>query len=41
MDGACVANEPLEENAMIATTSELLRKYDVPGPRYTSYPSDP
>ncbi|HUE83046.1 MAG TPA: hypothetical protein VMM84_13105 [Pyrinomonadaceae bacterium] len=24
---------------MIATTSELLRKYDVPGPRYTSYPT--
>jgi oxygen-independent coproporphyrinogen-3 oxidase len=24
---------------MIATTSELLKKYDVPGPRYTSYPT--
>lgn len=24
---------------MIATTAELLRKYDVPGPRYTSYPT--
>jgi oxygen-independent coproporphyrinogen III oxidase len=24
---------------MIATTTELLRKYDVPGPRYTSYPT--
>lgn len=24
---------------MIATDSELLRKYDVPGPRYTSYPT--
>jgi oxygen-independent coproporphyrinogen-3 oxidase len=39
MGGTCIANEPLKENAMIATTSELLRKYDVPGPRYTSYPS--
>ena len=24
---------------MIATTSDLLKKYDVPGPRYTSYPT--
>jgi oxygen-independent coproporphyrinogen-3 oxidase len=24
---------------MIATTNELLQKYDVPGPRYTSYPT--
>ncbi len=24
---------------VIATASELLRKYDVPGPRYTSYPT--
>lgn len=24
---------------MIATASELLKKYDVPGPRYTSYPT--
>ena len=24
---------------MIAATSELLKKYDVPGPRYTSYPT--
>jgi len=24
---------------MIATTKELLKKYDVPGPRYTSYPT--
>jgi hypothetical protein len=24
---------------MIATTNELLKKYDVPGPRYTSYPT--
>lgn len=39
MGGICIANKPLNENAMIATTSELLRKYDVPGPRYTSYPT--
>ena len=26
-------------NSMVATTSELLKKYDVPGPRYTSYPT--
>jgi oxygen-independent coproporphyrinogen-3 oxidase len=25
--------------AAITTTSELLKKYDVPGPRYTSYPT--
>src|ERR1043165_7884136 len=24
---------------MIATASDLLKKYDVPGPRYTSYPT--
>src|SRR5688572_3298668 len=24
---------------MITTASELLKKYDVPGPRYTSYPT--
>src|SRR3982750_552301 len=24
---------------MIATATELLKKYDVPGPRYTSYPT--
>ena len=24
---------------MIATTNDLLKKYDVPGPRYTSYPT--
>ena len=26
-------------NPRIATASELLKKYDVPGPRYTSYPT--
>ena len=25
----------------IQTTNELLKKYDVPGPRYTSYPTVP
>ena len=27
------------QNVMIAKTTELLKKYDVPGPRYTSYPT--
>ena len=26
---------------MTSTTLELLRKYSVPGPRYTSYPTAP
>ena len=29
----------LEAPAMIALTPELLRRFDVPGPRYTSYPT--
>lgn len=39
MRATCIANEALKEDAMTSTTSELLRKYDVPGPRYTSYPT--
>ena len=39
MSATLIANGPVKEQAKIATTSELLRKYDVPGPRYTSYPT--
>src|SRR4051794_13487407 len=31
--------EGFEGEKMIATALELLKKYDVPGPRYTSYPT--
>ena len=33
MTTACTQDE------VVGTTSQLLRKYDVPGPRYTSYPT--
>jgi oxygen-independent coproporphyrinogen III oxidase len=39
MYATSVANEAPQEDAMIAPASKLLRKYDVPGPRYTSYPT--
>src|SRR6266498_5998754 len=39
MHAISTANEAPPEDATFATTSELLRKYDVPGPRYTSYPT--
>ena len=39
MSATVIANESLAEAARPGTTSDLLRKYDVPGPRYTSYPT--
>ncbi|MGH9928109.1 MAG: hypothetical protein ACREA9_02665, partial [Pyrinomonadaceae bacterium] len=33
------ANQLQGDMTVIATASELLQKYDVPGPRYTSYPT--
>ena len=32
-----VTTEPLDAQALL--TEELLRKFDTPGPRYTSYPT--
>jgi oxygen-independent coproporphyrinogen-3 oxidase len=34
-----IPKQSLQEQAAFSTASELLRKYDVPGPRYTSYPT--
>ena len=36
---ACTPTESKMEHSLTVPTSELLRKYDVPGPRYTSYPT--
>ena len=37
--GAGEITRGVEGEKMIATATELLKKYDVPGPRYTSYPT--
>lgn len=39
MSSTLIANDPITAAARIASPSALLRKYDVPGPRYTSYPT--
>jgi hypothetical protein len=36
---AARAAEPGAERATPPTTAELLKRYDKPGPRYTSYPT--
>ncbi|MGH9871202.1 MAG: oxygen-independent coproporphyrinogen III oxidase [Pyrinomonadaceae bacterium] len=39
MSATLIAKQSLTEAPKTLSTSELLRKYDVPGPRYTSYPT--
>jgi oxygen-independent coproporphyrinogen-3 oxidase len=39
LSATLIVKELLKEDTRSVSTSELLRKYDVPGPRYTSYPT--
>jgi oxygen-independent coproporphyrinogen III oxidase len=39
LSATLIANESVKGDAKTGRSSNLLRKYDVPGPRYTSYPT--
>lgn len=39
MSASLIANDSIQQRVTTDASSALLRKYDVPGPRYTSYPT--